>query len=459
MSNRPLTLRRLLLIWLTLPLSALWMISTAVDYNVALSAANDAYDQSLFNKLLALQKQVAVNQGHVEVRLPPEALSILNSSEQDRVFYQVRESNGTFIFGYHDLPMIQNNRGDPIYNDAMYQNQNIRIISMPIQVEGHKVIVQVARTTIKRQKSIADMLLSMAIPQMLLVLIAMLSVWYAVGKGLKPLLEIRNEITHRSLSDLSPISPEKVPSEIQPLIQGFNELIGRLANLLTAQQRFIADAAHQLRTPLAGLKAQTELALRLENSEEIQHSLQQIHKATKQANRLAQQLLALARAEPEAQHQDFMSPLDLVALVKKTVGDWIPNALDKNIDLGVECSSEACWLHGNAMLLGELLNNLIDNALRYTPKNGIVTVRLEADQQKCTLEVEDNGPGIPMTAQELVFDRFYRILGSNQEGCGLGLAIVREIAHRHSTEIQLFSGINQQGTRMQITFPRIAPPN
>ena len=187
--------------------------------------------------------------------------------------------------------------------------------------------------------------------------------------------------------------------------------------------------------------------------------MQQIHTATKQADRLAQQLLALARAEPEAQQQDFMSPLDIVVLVKKIAGDWIPNALHKNIDLGVECSMETCWLRGNAMLLGELLNNLIDNALRYTPSGGIVTIRLEVEQQHCILEVEDNGPGIPIAAREQVFDRFYRILGSNQEGCGLGLAIVREIAHRHEAEVQLLSGTGDQGTRMRLTFPLIRTPN
>lgn len=459
MKIRPLTLRRLLLLWATPPLCILWLISTAVDYNVALSTANDAYDQSLFNKLLALHKQVDVNRDRVEVRLPPEALAILKSSEQDHVYYQVREAKGTFVFGYADLPIAQKNSYAPIYYDATYRNQNVRVVSMLTLVGGHHVIVQVARTTTKRQESIAEMLLSMVIPQVLLVLIAMLSVWYAIGKGLKPLLAIRDEITHRSLSDLSPISPEKVPSEIQPLIQGFNELISRLANLLTVQQRFIADAAHQLRTPLAGLKAQTELALRLENHEEIQHSLQQIHRATKQANRLTQQLLSLARTEPEAQQQDFMSPLDIVLLVKKIVGDWIPNALDKNIDLGVECSVETCWLHGNAMLLGELLNNLIDNALRYTPSGGLVTARLDVEQQRCILEIEDSGPGIPIAVREQVFDRFYRILGSNQEGCGLGLAIVREIAHRHGTEVQLLSGLGNQGTRMRLTFPLVCAPN
>lgn len=447
------TLRRLLLLWLVIPLSALWVISTSIDYNVALNAANHAYDQSLFNKLLALVKQVDVKADHLEVKLPDEALEILNSSEQDRVYYQVRDEHNKFIFGFEDLPIVQTDNRNPAYYDASYKGENIRVVSMHTRLEGqHDAFVQVARTTIKRQESITEMLLSMVIPQILLVLIAMLSVWYAIGRGLNPLLKIRDEITQRTLSDLSPIPQTNVPLEIQPLIQGFNELMARLANLLAAQHRFIADAAHQLRTPLAGLKAQTELALRLENPEEIHHSLQQIHKATKQANRLAQQLLTLARTEPEAQQHDLMNTLNLVEVAKKITSDWIPSALNKNIDLGFESPETNCLIRGNAMLLGELLNNLIDNALRYTHANGIVTVRLVQHPDTVTLEVEDNGAGIPVSAREHVFDRFYRVLGSNQEGCGLGLSIVREIAHRHDTEVSLFSGEKDIGTLMRISF-------
>jgi two-component system sensor histidine kinase TctE len=458
MKKRPFTLRHLLLQWLTVPLAILWTISTTIDYNVALNAANRAYDQSLFNKLLALVKQVDVETGQLQVQLPQEALDILNASDQDHVYYQVRDLQGKLIFGYVDLPIVPSNT-TPTYYDETYRGENIRIVSLRAKIDkNHDALIEVARTTFKRQESITEMLLSMVIPQILLVLIAMLSVWYAIGRGLTPLLQIRNEIMQRSLSDLSPIPQTNVPVEIQPLIQGFNELIARLGNLLAAQHRFIADAAHQLRTPLAGLKAQTELALRLEHPDDIHHSLEQIHKATKQANRLAQQLLALARAEPEAQQHDLMAALDLVVLAKKITADWIANALNKNIDLGFEGPETPCLIHANAMLLGELLNNLIDNALRYTPANGIVTVRITQQGDHATIEVEDDGPGIPLAAREQVFDRFYRVLGSNQEGCGLGLSIVREIAHRHHTEVQLLSGENERGTRMRITFQLTTPP-
>ncbi len=453
-ARAPFTLRKILLLWLSIPLSILWMISTTIDYNVALNAANHAYDQSLFNKLLALVKQIDVNNGHLEVVLPPEALEILRSSDQDRVYYQIRDDNNALVFGFGDLPDVPPSKNNPIYYDATYKGENIRIVALRTKVHdgGYSAFVQVARTTIKRQESITEMLLSMVIPQMLLILIAVLSVWYAIGRGLSPLLQIRDEISQRSNQDLSPVPQTNVPIEIQPLIQGFNELMTRQGDLLTAQHRFIADAAHQLRTPLAGLKAQTELALRLENPAEIHHSLQQIHKATKQANRLAQQLLSLARAEPEAQRHDLMDVLDLTALAKKITADWIAIALNKNIDLGFEGQDKTRLIQGNAMLLGEMLNNLIDNALRYTPVGGVVTVRLDSRHHQIVLEVEDNGVGIPLAAREHVFDRFYRVLGSNQEGCGLGLSIVREIAHRHGTEVQLLSGEQDIGTKMRILF-------
>ncbi len=454
MSPADFTLRQLLLRWLSVPLVLLWLISTAIDYNVALNAATNAYDQALFNKLLALLKQVEVQDNQVRVHLPQAALEILNSSDLDRVYYQVRGGLGNIIFGYPDLPTPRKPSFDPIYFDAVYQSHNVRVVSMQAKIGGHDILIEVARTTIKRQESIAAMLLSMAIPQVLLVLLAMLSVWYAIGRGLHPLLEIRQDITQRALSDLSPIPQSKVPQEIQPLIQSFNELIYRMGRMLASQQRFIADAAHQLRTPLAGLKAQTELALRLDNPEEIRHSLEQIHKAGKQANRLAQQLLSLARTEPEAQQPDTMKILNLVELAQAIVGDWVPTALEKNIDLGFEKHTDACFITGNALLLGEMLNNLIDNALRYTQSGGIVTVRLQTEKAQCLLVVEDNGPGIPASARELVFERFYRVLGSNQEGCGLGLAIVQEIAERHHAHVDARPGTNQSGTAICVTFPR-----
>lgn len=454
MIRKPLTLRRQLLLWLTIPLSLLWLISSAIDYRVALTAANRAYDQTLLNKLMALLKQVEVEKGQLVVKLPPEALAILSSADHDNTYSQVLDEQKN-VFGYFDLPVTPNNTPLPFYRDESYRGESIRIVSLRTKIDGHNVLVQIARTTNKRKETIAEMFISMVIPQILLILMAMLSVWYAVGRGLSPLLQIRDEIIQRSHLDLSPISQDYVPLEIQPLIQGFNELIAKLGASLDAQQRFIADAAHQLRTPLTGIKTQSELALRLENPAEIQHSLLQIHTAAKQANHLAQQLLVLARAEPDAHRDSLMSNFDLVALAKKITTTWISNALNKHIDLGFECTETQSAIYGNPMLLGELLNNLIDNALRYTPAGGVVTVRITTQPSTINLEVEDNGAGIPVEAREQVFDRFYRILGSNQEGCGLGLAIVREIAHRHDTEVQLLSGENNTGTLMRVSFKRI----
>ncbi|MDD2774604.1 MAG: sensor histidine kinase N-terminal domain-containing protein [Gallionella sp.] len=457
MTPSPPTLRRQLLLWLTVPLSALWLISSTIDYNVAMEAANHAYDQSLLSKLIGLVKQVVVENGQLVVKLPPEAVAILRSSDQDKIYFQVQDAHNQFIFGYIDLPMPMSaiTQGVPFYRDETYRGGNVRIISLNTQIEGRNVLIQLARTTNKREETIAEMLVSMIIPQIVLVLMAMLSVWYAVGRSLTPLMQIRDEIIHRSHLDLSPVSHANVPLEIQPLIQGFNELIARLSGLLNAQQRFVADAAHQLRTPLAGLKAQTELALRLENPVEIHHSLQQMHTAAKQANHLIQQLLVLARAEPDAQQESLMRSFDLAELAKKITMTWIPRALHKKIDLGFEGDDSSATVHGNATLIGELLNNLIDNALRYTPENGVVTVRIVSQLDDLILEVEDNGTGIPIEMHDLVFNRFFRILGSNQEGCGLGLAIVREIANGHDTDVQLLSGGNNQGTLMRVPFKRI----
>ncbi|MDD4964420.1 MAG: sensor histidine kinase N-terminal domain-containing protein [Gallionella sp.] len=461
MTPSPSTLRRQLILWLTAPLVSLWLISSAIDYNVAFKAANHAYDQTLLSKLFGLSKQVVVENGHLTVKLPPEALAILRSADQDKIYFQVWNRSEQFIFGYIDLPMpipmtintITQNI--PSYRDETYRGESIRIISVGTQIKGRDVLIQLARTTKRREETIAEMLMNMVIPQIILVLMAIFSVWYAVGRSLTPLMQIRDEILHRSHLDLSPVSQIQVPLEIQPLIQGFNELIARLGKLLNAQQRFVADAAHQLRTPLAGLKAQAELALRLENPAEIRHSLQQIHTAAKQANHLIQQLLVLARAEPEAQQDSLMRAFDLAELAKKITMTWVPRALHKKIDLGFEGVDASATVHGNATLIGELLNNLIDNALRYTPENGVVTVRIVSLLDDLILEVEDNGTGIPFEMHDLVFDRFFRILGSNQEGCGLGLAIVREIAHGHDTDVQLLLGRNNQGTLMRVPFKRI----
>lgn len=454
------TLRRQLMFWLVIPLFALWVISAKVEYAAAVNSANNAFDHALANSTIALIDNIRVNQGRVEVKLAEGVLNALALDEKDQLFYQVIGPGNELLLGNFDLPHPPVNVGiDPVYYDTNYRGEKIRVVAfytpLPSKLNGF-AFVQVAETTIKRRELVEELLLEVIVPQFLLVLIAAISVWYGIGRGLNSLLLIREEISRRSQTDLAPLPEDQVVEEIRPLIHGFNELMQRNANLLAMQQRFIADAAHQLRTPLAGLRAQARLALQLNNPDEIRHSLHQIHIAAKQAARLAQQLLLMARAEPDAQIQERMTELDLNGLASKHTAEWVKAAKHKKIDLGFEMSCDECLIKGDGLMLGEMLNNLIDNALNYTQPSGRVTVRVVCEGGRGVLEVEDNGPGIPENERERVFERFYRVLGSNQEGCGLGLAIVREIAHRHAAEVSLLSGTGGTGTLVRVEFPNRA---
>ena len=242
------------------------------------------------------------------------------------------------------------------------------------------------------------------------------------------------------------------------MIHAINELLERLSFALAAQQRFIADAAHQLRTPIAGLKTQTELALRQTPPGDAQATLRQLRTATERTTRLVNQLLSLARAEPPVGRvMRAVQRMDLTQLARDATTDWVPRALERGIDLGFDDSSKAAAIEGDPFLLREMLNNLLDNAIRYTQCGGQVTVRVKRDGTHALLEVEDNGPGIPHGERARVFQRFYRVLGTDGEGCGLGLAIVREIAQSHAAAVTLENGADGVGTLVAVTFRQLEP--
>jgi two-component system sensor histidine kinase TctE len=233
-----------------------------------------------------------------------------------------------------------------------------------------------------------------------------------------------------------------------------NDLLSRLESTMLAQLRFVADAAHQLKTPLAGLRTQAELAMRVAPSGETQTSLEQIISGTSRATRLVNQLLLMANAENP--NSVAMPPVDLAELAREQTLRWVDIAIDNGIDLGFEGNDDPIMIRGQHLLLGEALNNLIDNALRYTPSPGRITVSLIKNQRQVILAVEDSGPGIAPDERERVFDRFYRVLGSRAEGSGLGLAIVKEIAVRHHAKIQITDAHNKlgngTGARIEILF-------
>jgi len=455
------TLRRQLLVWLAGPLFILWSISTLVDYDIAKRFVNLAYDRTLLETALDIGRQVKVVNNQIYVDLPEVAVQMLKTQETDRIYYLVTGPKGEFITGEPDLPPPSSLGLDRIsYYDDIYRNRAIRVVALRVPVEPGSgkgaVLIQVAERVTVRSDFARRIMLRMGLPQALLILFAAVLVWYAIGRGLAPLSALRREIENRSHRDLSALPEDPAPQEVRPLIRAMNDLLQRLSKTLAAQQRFIADAAHQLRTPVAGIKTQTELAIRESQSGNAQIPLHQLHVATEQTTRLINQLLSLARAEPGTERAHFTERLDLNKLVREAATDWVPRALARNIDLGFDSPLESAMIEGDAFLLREMLNNLLDNAIRYTQSGGQVTVRIVPDAANIMLSVEDNGPGIPESERERVFERFYRVLGTGVDGCGLGLAIVREIAQRHGGEVTLGQGASGRGTLVRITFPPAA---
>ena len=453
------TLRSQLIVWLAVPFLVLWSVSTLIDYDIAKRFVNLAYDRALLDTALDIGRQVKVVNNRIYVDLPDIALQMLQTRESDRVHYLVTGPNREFISGEPDLPPAHDLGPDRVsYYDDEYRGRLIRVVALrvPVQAGSAKgaVLIQVAERVTARSDFARQIILRMALPQGLLILAAALIVWYGVGRGLAPLANLRKEIEHRSHRDLSALPEEQAPNEVQPLIRAMNDLLARLSAALAAQQRFIADAAHQLRTPLAGIKTQTELALRNSQSDEVHTTLSQLHTASEQTTRLINQLLALARAEPGARREHAIERLDIARLARDTATEWVPRALERNIDLGFEGPDAAVDIEGNAFLLKEMLNNLLDNGIRYTQPGGQVTARVVPDGRQVALSVEDTGPGIPERERERVFERFYRVLGTGTEGCGLGLAIVREIALSHGAEIALDAGPVGTGTTVKVSFPK-----
>jgi len=394
----------------------------------------------------------------------------------DNIYYQVSSPFGAHVDGDRDLPAppkqdpeLQDHRaGTVLFRNATLHGTPIRIAWTWVNLEEDKtlpprpVLVQVGETLEKRAKLANEIIKGVILPQFIILPIVLALVWFALSRGLLPLRELQERIRARPSDDLSPIPPRQVPEEITPLVKSLNEMLERLKLSIDMQKRFIADAAHQMKTPLAGMRTQSELALRQTDQDEVHRSLEQLAKSSQAATRLVNQLLALARAENQPQAGTAMQPLELGEIARDTVHDWVQASFGAGIDLGYEPAAQEVPIAGNPVMLREMLSNLIDNALRYTPRGSAVTVRVRRTDELAMLEVEDNGPGIPAAERGHVFERFYRILGSNTEGSGLGLAIVREVAQQHGAEVDLFANPRATdpklpGCLFRVSFPLRTP--
>ncbi|SOZ60576.1 putative sensor histidine kinase [Cupriavidus taiwanensis] len=443
--------------WMLAPLLLLWPMSIAVTYLVAKSIANGPFDRALEASAIVLSQQVREVNGRVTLQLPLSAREILRADETDNIYYQVVGKRGEYIAGDQDLPLPseddQGHAGLVSLRDDRVAGNDVRVAYTYIelkQVSGTQpVLVQVAETLDKRARLANEIIKGVILPQFVILPLAVVLVWFGLSRGLAPLTAIQQRIRARNPGDTSPIDERAAPQEITPLVGSFNDLLARLDQSVQTQKRFIADAAHQMKTPLAGLRMQAELAQREQSPEELRRSLAQIAGSSERTAHLVTQLLSLARMENLA-GTGGMAALDLAALAREVVKDWLPQAWARDIDLGLDADDHPVMVQGNRLMLTEMLNNLLDNAIRYTPRGGHATVRVSADafEPFAYLDVEDTGPGIAPSERERVMERFYRVLGTNTEGSGLGLAIVREIVQQHGGDVQISDHVYQHSPRL-----------
>ena len=450
--------------WMLVPLLLVWPLSIGITFLVAQAVANRPFDNALSHRANVLA-DLASGDAHFAVGLLPALQRADVELHQQPRLMQLRAADGSLIGGDPDIPPPPDlrwaKRPGVQLRDAMIDGRNMRVASRWVEPQAQRrhgpgVLVQVAESMGPRSALAREIMRGVILPQFVIIPLAVLLVWFGLSQGLKPLIRLRDRIEARAENDLSPIRTRRVPEELQPLIDAFNAMLERMRSNLDAQQRFIADAAHQMRTPLTGLKTQAQLAMRQTDPAELHDSLRQIATGVDRAAHLVNQLLTLARAEASAEAQNALEPLDLDALLRSQVEEWVMRALDRDIDLGYEPSAPAEIL-GSAFLLRELISNLIDNALRYTPGGGHVTCRVVVQGDFVTLEVEDNGIGITEEQAALVFERFYRVDGTGAEGSGLGLAIVREIAEQHHGVATLRPNQRERGAVARVVFPRHRP--
>ncbi|HTR10617.1 MAG TPA: sensor histidine kinase N-terminal domain-containing protein, partial [Paraburkholderia sp.] len=432
---RPRSLFGEILDWMLAPLLLLWPMSIAVTYLVAKSIANGPFDRALETDAYVLARQIHPVNGVAELTLPDSTRDFLRADNVDSVYYQVLGSRGELVGGDRDMPLPRDDdRPSPglvEFRDDTLHGIDIRVayttVEPPHLAGSQAVLVQVAETLDKRRALANDIIKGVILPQFVILPLAILLVWFGLSRGLAPLHALQSNMRMRRPDDLSPLEARRAPPEIEPLVTSFNDLLTRLEQNMELQKRFIADAAHQMKTPLAGLRTQAELALRQDASPEVHRSLEQIATSSEHAARLVTQLLALARAENRMTGQIFQ-PVDIAEAARLAVRDWVQPALAKRMDLGYEGpdnpgaderetdpgtqDSEAdiaadqapVLVDGNPVMLREMLSNLIDNAIRYTPAGGRITVRVrpEPAARAVHLEVEDTGIGIPAAERERV---------------------------------------------------------
>ena len=459
MGQRDQSLRRRLLTRLWVPLASVLLVGALLSFAVSFHIGNVVHDRWLLDSAMTLTTQLRSNSstGRLSLDLPPSAVEMFEWDALDRIYEEVISPNGRVLFGNANFPpppadIVAN---EPRYYDATIGEYSVRVVAVavPSPTDATKnVTIQVAETKRKREALVWEIILLLVPLQAVILLAAGVFIWLAVTSSLSRLDGVTTKLSGYEPDGLVPVREiDTAPSEVKPLILAINGLINRLSDARGAQQRFVANAAHQLRTPLAALQVQTERALRETDPERHAEALSHVLKAVTRMRHLTQQLLTLTRSDSSAAGTLVMDDVNLAKLAREEIERWADAAVERGIDLGYSSSDPEPIVRGEPQLLRELVGNLIDNAIRYGRMGGEVTVGVRRDP--ATVFVQDDGPGIAADERERVLDPFYRSPSSGGAGSGLGLTIAREIAARHDARLQI-AECDPHGTRVEVVFQR-----
>ena len=458
---RPESLRRRLLVRLSVPLLGLMLVGAGLSFAAARYFAAMVHDQWLYDSAMSLVAQVSRSDGRASLSLPAEAVQIFEYDRTDRIYYEVAGAHGR-IFGNTTLALprdmnVTRPSGSPRYFSTEVDGVPVRAAAITVAtVSDEPVTITVAETLTKRNEVIRHIMVAMLPLELGFLVLAGLLIWFTVTSTLRSLDTLSHRLTNLDVDRLEPVSDlSDVPAEVVPLVSALNQLIRRLANATEAQRRFVANAAHQLRTPLATMQVQTERALREAEPKRQASALADIQKAMARLKHMTQQLLSLARAEHEPTRTLEMQDVDLATLTREALEPWTDAAIARSIDLGYDGPASGVLLQGEPQLLRELIANLVDNAIRYGRAGGTVTARVA--RYPLSIAVEDDGPGIPAAERTHVTERFYRLATSGAGGSGLGLSIASEIAARHNAGLVISTPRDGKGTIVTIMFPDSAP--
>jgi two-component system, OmpR family, sensor histidine kinase TctE len=454
------SLRRGLIRRLVPALAAIGLIGVIPAYVLGHRYATLAYDRALLDSVVALAGQVSLRNDALQVDLPPEARKLLAASDGEQVRFRVIDlRSGKVIVANGELgppPEEPPVPGQPSFRDAQIGTTSFRVASASylIDIEDVPALVEVAETLGKRNGMTRQILAATVLLVTTIIAVAVLLVWQGVGRALAPLRLLEAEAAERSGTNLTPLNADAAPEEVRGLITSINRMMGRVSDSIDSQRRFIANAAHQLRTPISGLRLQAQLALKKEPPPAVRAHVREIDESAARAGHLIEQMLTLSRAEAR-ELIETGERVDLTELAYSTIGRYLPWALDKGIDVGFEGVASGVHITGNEVLLRELLANLVDNAIRYGRVGERVTVSVIEEEDAIVLCVTDDGPGISTDDRETVFQRFHRADSSVAHGAGLGLAIVKEIGDRHEARVSLES-TGGPGCRFCVRFRRPA---